>query len=59
MTKKTFIVSLSQRQYVYIRQALENNVTRMKQIYNSQSIDNQGTLRIMIRDQTNMQRLFS
>lgn len=59
MTKKTFILSLSQMQRTHIRHALENNVIQMKQNYNSVSPRDQDLLRIMIRDQTNMQRMFS
>ncbi len=59
MTKKTFILSLSQIQRTHIRHALENSVSQMKQNYNSVSPRDQDLLRIMIRDQTNMQRMFS
>lgn len=59
MTKKTFILSLSPIQRVHIRHALENSVNQMKQNYNSVSPRDQDLLRIMIRDQTNMQRMFS
>ena len=59
MTKKTFILSLSPIQRVHIRHALENSVIQMKQNFHTVSPRDQDLLRIMIRDQTNMQRMFS
>ena len=59
MTKKTFILSLSPIQRVHIKHALENSVSQMKQNFHTVSPRDQDLLRIMIRDQTNMQRMFS